>query len=243
MIPEDWEANNLGLLCDIRAGGDLVKEGFSRAGDHRHQFPVYSNALTDKGLYGYSKIYQYEPNKLTVTARGDVGKAVYRSNRFCAIGRLLVLSSKVDCDLRFIGEYINNFVRFALESTGVPQLTAPQISKYPVAVPPTKAEQKAIADALSDADALIESLEQLITKKRHLKQGAMQELLRPKDGWCTKKLFRVAPLQRGFDLPNRLISRGPYPVVYSNGVLNHHERFMVKGPGLVTGRSGTLAGC
>ena len=42
---------------------------------------------------------------------------------------------------------------------------------------PTKAEQEAIAEALSDADALIETLEQLIAKKRHLKQGAMQELL------------------------------------------------------------------
>ena len=44
-------------------------------------------------------------------------------------------------------------------------------------LPPTKAEQEAIAQALSDADALIESLEQLLAKKRHIKQGAMQELL------------------------------------------------------------------
>src|SRR5439155_7065308 len=42
---------------------------------------------------------------------------------------------------------------------------------------PTKAEQEAIAEALRDADALIESLEHLLAKKRHLKQGAMQELL------------------------------------------------------------------
>ena len=48
-------------------------------------------------------------------------------------------------------------------------------SQFPL--PPTKAEQEAIAEALSDADALIESLEQLIAKKRQLKQGAMQELL------------------------------------------------------------------
>jgi type I restriction enzyme S subunit len=42
---------------------------------------------------------------------------------------------------------------------------------------PSLREQEAIARALSDADALIESLEQLLAKKRHLKQGAMQELL------------------------------------------------------------------
>ena len=47
--------------------------------------------------------------------------------------------------------------------------------KFPA--PPTKAEQEAIAGALSDADGLIESLEQLIAKKRCLKQGAMQQLL------------------------------------------------------------------
>ena len=46
-----------------------------------------------------------------------------------------------------------------------------------VAIPPTKAEQEAIAEALSDSDALIESLEQLLVKKRQIKQGAMQELL------------------------------------------------------------------
>ena len=49
--------------------------------------------------------------------------------------------------------------------------------KLSVVLPPTKAEQEAIAEVLSDADALIESLEQLLVKKRQLKQGAMQELL------------------------------------------------------------------
>jgi type I restriction enzyme S subunit len=67
-----------------------------------------------------------------------------------------------------------------------PHLTRQGASRYKLtkraligihcAIPPL-AEQKAIAAALSDADALLESLEQLITKKRHLKQGAMQELL------------------------------------------------------------------
>jgi type I restriction enzyme S subunit len=46
-----------------------------------------------------------------------------------------------------------------------------------VPIPTSRAEQEAIAEALSDADALIESLEQILTKKRQIKQGAMQELL------------------------------------------------------------------
>jgi len=51
------------------------------------------------------------------------------------------------------------------------------VRDIPLAFPPTLAEQEAIAGALSDADAWIESLEQLIAKKRQIKQGAMQELL------------------------------------------------------------------
>jgi type I restriction enzyme S subunit len=52
----------------------------------------------------------------------------------------------------------------------------PNLKKYKIPLPPLP-EQQAIAEALSDADALIESLEQLIAKKRQIKQGAMQELL------------------------------------------------------------------
>jgi type I restriction enzyme S subunit len=51
---------------------------------------------------------------------------------------------------------------------------------------PTKVEQTAIATALNDADALINQIEKLISKKRAIKQGAMQELLKPKEGWEVK---------------------------------------------------------
>ncbi len=61
-----------------------------------------------------------------------------------------------------------------------------------IALPHTKAEQESIAEALSDTDVLIESLEQLIAKKRQIKQGAMQELLRPKDNWEPTNLGKIA---------------------------------------------------
>jgi type I restriction enzyme S subunit len=61
----------------------------------------------------------------------------------------------------------------------------------------------------------------------------------PKD-WEVDKLSNVAPLQRGFDLPTSQIKKGPFPVVYSNGILNFHHKAMAKAPGVVTGRSGTI---
>ena len=61
----------------------------------------------------------------------------------------------------------------------------------------------------------------------------------PED-WLLTTVREVAPLQRGFDLPTSRIRTGPHPVVYSNGVLRYHNRAIVKGPGVVTGRSGTI---
>ena len=114
-------------------------------------------------------------------------------------------------------------------------------------VVPSLPEQTAIATTLSDVDALISSLDALISKKKQIKQGAMQELLSGKrrlpafsGEWEVKRLGDVAPLQRGFDLPTTQIKPGTYPVVYSNGVLNHHSAYQVKGPGIITGRSGTI---
>ena len=59
-------------------------------------------------------------------------------------------------------------------------------------------------------------------------------------GWRSAPIRDIAPLQRGFDLPSSNIRPGPHPVVYSNGILRCHERAMVVGPGVVTGRSGTI---
>lgn len=69
--------------------------------------------------------------------------------------------------------------------------------RLPIIVPPTITEQTAIATALSDTDALITSIEKLIAKKRLIKQGAMQKLLSPKEGWEVKKLGEIANINMG----------------------------------------------
>jgi type I restriction enzyme S subunit len=95
------------------------------------------------------------------------------------------------------------------------------LGKCPVLVPPL-AEQEAVAEALSDVDALIESLEQLLAKKRHLKQGAMQELLTGKrrlpgfsGEWAVKRLGEVAAFHKGKGLPkSALDSSGSEPCIH-----------------------------
>lgn len=60
------------------------------------------------------------------------------------------------------------------------------------------------------------------------------------DDWEQRKVKDIAPLQRGFDLPTSQMEEGVYPVVMSNGIGGHHSQYKVKGPGIVTGRSGTI---
>ena len=60
------------------------------------------------------------------------------------------------------------------------------------------------------------------------------------NNWKTYKLEKVATLQRGFDLPNTKRAEGNYPVIAASGFSTWHNEFKVKGPGVTTGRSGTL---
>jgi type I restriction enzyme S subunit len=64
-----------------------------------------------------------------------------------------------------------------------PFLDTKAIANFDIILPANKSEQTAIATALSDMDALISNLEKLIEKKKAIKQGVMQELLKPKEGW------------------------------------------------------------
>lgn len=135
-------------------------------------------------------------------------------------------------------------IQDAMAGNAITRLTLEKINKLRFPAPPTKAEQEAIAEALSDADALIESLEQLLAKKRHLKQGAMQELLTGKkrlpgfsgewgsrtiEGLEKSKLMR---LSRGKVISKKDIERTPgdYPIysssVTGNGTFGHYGDYM-----------------
>jgi type I restriction enzyme S subunit len=85
-----------------------------------------------------------------------------------------------------------------------PKLALARIRKFSIPLPPTATEQRAIATALSDVDALISGLERLIAKKRDIKQAAMQQLLTGQTrlpgfsgGWEVKRLADVGDCLRG----------------------------------------------
>ena len=122
---------------------------------------------------------------ILMTITGYVGRVVRlsgvgRANVNQHIARVRINSTNVDTGYVYhVLTQPSSRERFNTITTGqaYPQISLKQVREAEIPLPPTKAEQEAIASALSDADALIESLERLIAKKRDIKQGAMQELL------------------------------------------------------------------
>jgi type I restriction enzyme, S subunit len=115
----------------------------------------------------------------------------------------------------------------------------------------SKIEQHKIGSFFTSVDDKIQQLSKKKALLEKYKKGVMQQLfsqqIRFKDDngndfpdWEDKMIKDIAPLQRGFDLPVIDIKDGEYPVVFSNGILKSHSEYKAKGPGVVTGRSGTI---
>ena len=145
-----WEQRKLGdEAAEIIAGGDVDKTLLCVAGD----YPVIANALTGDGIIGYYKeLYRIKAPAVTVTGRGDVGHAKARNMNFTPVVRLL--SIKSNHNSLFLENAINT-LRIVIESTGVPQLTAPQLAKYELMFPTSIGEETKIGNIFYTFDNLI----------------------------------------------------------------------------------------
>ena len=144
-----WEQCKLKSIANtIVAGGDIDKNKIKESGT----YPVIANALTKDGVVGYYEdTYRIEAPAVTVTGRGDIGVAKARHQNFTPVVRLLSLTTAHDVD--FIENAINN-LKIVSESTGVAQLTVPQLSNYKIHITSILEERK-IGLFISKVDNLI----------------------------------------------------------------------------------------
>ncbi len=108
-------------------------------------------------------------------------------------------------------------IQEAMAGNAITRLTLEKINKLRFPTPPTKTEQEAIAEALSYADALIESVSRLLVKKSQIKQGAMQQLLTGKTRltgfsgkWAVKPLGDLFNFSGGFSASRDKLSTEGY---------------------------------
>lgn len=208
IIPIDWEEVTISSVASIKVAKDVDFGRYSSQKDNRYCYPIYSNTVDDPGVYGYYDFPEYDADAVTVVGRGvGLGTAILRGAGFGAIGRLIVLFPKID--RKYLASYINSRVSIFNESSGVPQLTGVALGEYKIALPPGK-EQAAIASSLIDIDALVSSLESLVTKKKAIKTATMQQLLTGRT-----RLPQFATDPDGRPKENRQSELGDVPVDWS----------------------------
>ena len=240
LIPEEWEVKMIGNLT-------------SRIGDGIHSTPFYNSSgnyyfingnnlksgeiIIDEGTkkvdFNEFKKHQRDINELTIllSINGTIGNVAFYKNEKVVLGKsaaYINLQKQVSKEYVFHKLQTKNvqlFFHNNLTGSTIKNLGLGTIRHTPISIPPTLTEQKAIATALSDVDALITSLDRTITKKKAIKQGAMQQLLTPphKGGkrlsgfsgeWERVKVEKVINVGRGGS-PRPIQD---YITSYSNGV-------------------------
>lgn len=172
----DWEQRKLGDISDeILAGGDIDKTKALESG----RYPIYANALTNDGVVGYyNDYYRVKSPAVTVTGRGEVGHAKARMTDFTPVVRLLAVRSKHDS---YFLENAINLRPVIVESTGVPQLTVPQLSAYDISLPKNIEEEKKIGRYFNNIDNLITLHQRKCDALKELKKGMLQKMF-PEEG-------------------------------------------------------------
>jgi type I restriction enzyme, S subunit len=184
VIPLDWSPLRLGTYVNIKSGESPSLFEFLDFG-----LPYFKvEQLNNDNKYLQTTQYKIRPDHRRVP-KGSLIFPKRGASILLNKVRILQEDSFMDTNLMTltpVDSICNEFLYYALthielwriaDTTSIPQINNKHIQPLQLPFPPTKAEQEAIAEALRDADAYIESLERLIAKKRLIKQGAMQELL------------------------------------------------------------------
>lgn len=197
VIPEDWEVKPISEVSKLING-----RGFKPYEWQKEGLPIIRiqnlNGSDEYNYYSgsYDKKLEVESGQLLFAWSGSKGTSfgphVWKAEKGLLnyhTWKIVINESDIDKEyflyaLRKLTKYIEDKAHGASALVHVQKW---EMGKFQFPIPLIKSEQTTIATALSDADALIASLEKLIEKKRAIKQGAMQELLRPKEGWVWKK--------------------------------------------------------
>lgn len=265
VIPEDWEGLAIGGVIDLLTGFPFPSGGYSRVGVRLLRCSNVKRGVTDwsDDITEYWTEITADIRKF-VLKPGDVVIAMDGS----LVGRSFAMLSESDCpalllqrvarirseviDQKFLKAWVCS-QRFTSHCdavktvTAIPHISPADIRSFKIALPPSKVEQQTIAEALSDADALIEFLEQLLAKKCHLKQGAMQELLTGKKRlpgfsgkWGVRRLGDILTIAHGKSQRGVEDRNGIYPILASGGQIGVSNRFLYDKPSVLIGRKGTI---
>lgn len=194
--------------------------------------------------------------------RGSLGKSaiVEIEGNGAISSSLCILRCTKAIDNRFLFFLLNSDIikkqqNSAENGSAQPNLSAASVIKYMVPLPSILEQQRIVDriesifakldEAKEKAQAVVDGFE--LRKSAILHKAFMGELTAKwreaeaiKNQWDIKKFRNFCLLKRGYDLPASQRIKGVYPLVSSSGVIDAHCEYKVKGPGVITGRSGTI---
>lgn len=223
-LPHDWTLVRLIEVAEVRGGvaknanvaiSDPIEVAYLRVANVQDGYLDLGDVSKIKINKVDLKRYSLLPGDVLMNEGGDLDKlgrgALWRGEIETCVHQNHVFS--VRCKPQLLGEYLNVWTgsagarRFFLlagkQTTNLASISKSSLGEMPVFFPRLE-EQRAIAAALSDIDALIAGLEKLIAKKRDLKQAAMQQLLTGQTRlpgfrveWAVKRLGDLAEMGSG----------------------------------------------
>ena len=207
--------------------------------------------------------HKIEVGDILYSRRGDVGRCAHVTKKeegwLCGTGCLRVTIDSEKADSRFVffqlqhPDTVGWVEKHAVGATML-NLNTTILSSVPIRLPALEI-QKRIADILSAYDDLIENNQKQIKLLEEAAQRLYKEwfvdLRFPghentkivdgvPEGWSRTNINEILTFHRGYDLTKNEMKAGRYPVVGSTTVIGYHNEFKIKGPGIVTGRSGSL---
>ncbi|MBN4958343.1 restriction endonuclease subunit S [Stenotrophomonas maltophilia] len=261
VIPEDWEVSVVGHEFDVQLGKML--DAAKNMGDPK---PYLGNRNVQWGKIDVTDLstmrmtrsdlerFRLKRGDLLVCEGGDVGRAAIwdDSLKECyyqkALHRLRPLR---EFDSRLMVELLHQWscsgiLANYVTQTSIAHLPREKFLEVPLPVPKPE-EQRAIATALSDMDALLDGLDRLIAKKRAIKQATMQQLLTGQirlpgfnGEWEVKRLGDVLTIKHGKSQKYVEASDGSYPILATGGQIGLASQPIYDKSSVLIGRKGTI---
>ena len=225
VIPEEWEVTRIESIATVEGGYAFSSKKFLPRGKYQivKMSNLYGGSLNLDRSASYlneldeqEKHYLLHRDEILITLTGTTGKRdygyLYKINNEQnlllnqRVGRLIVGETASPSYVAFQIKtpcFLDQFFDLSKGGTGNQTNVGTQdVAAIHIPLPPLP-EQRAIAGALSDVDALLGALDQLIAKKRDLKQAAMQQLLTGQNRlpgfhgeWETKKIGELLRYER-----------------------------------------------
>ncbi|MFQ1769064.1 restriction endonuclease subunit S [Aeromonas veronii] len=234
-IPEDWEAIPLGGICKVQGGFAFKSEKFKKTGVPILRISNIQSGFLDVNEVVYYAVGEKIPKQFEVhdgdaliamsgATTGKVG--VYNKNEVAylnqRVGKFVLYGN---ADMKYIQHVVGSDLYKSalsnmLEQGAQPNISSSQLERIIIRKPTLEIEQKIIANVLSDSDALIDALEQLIAKKQAIKSATMQQLL---TGRTRLPAFALRPdgTQKGY----KLSELGDIPEDWEVNTLNNLVSF------------------